>query len=89
MLVNKHSYEIIRLLKANPAFAQTIFVILSQRDGILDRLKGRLAGAHAYLTKPFKTQQIVVMIRALLEEIVPGPKEAMGQGEHEMGSSGV
>ena len=40
-------YEIIRLLKANAAFAQTIFVILSQRDGVLDRLKGRLAGAHA------------------------------------------
>ena len=56
-------YEIIRLLKANDAFAQTIFVILSQRNGVLDRLKGRLAGAHAYLTKPFRTQAIVEVVQ--------------------------
>lgn len=60
-------YTIIRLLKAKPAFAQTIFVILSQRDGILDRLKGRLAGAHVYLTKPFKNDQLVAAIRTSLE----------------------
>ena len=77
-------YEIIRLLKANPAFAQTIFVILSQRDGVLDRLKGRLAGAHAYLTKPFKTDQIGAVIRTALEEMGPGPEGTMRQGKHEM-----
>ena len=60
-------YEIIRLLKAKPELAQTIFVILSQRDGVLDRVKGRLAGAHAYLTKPFKTDQLVAAIRTSLE----------------------
>ena len=59
-------YEIIRLLKANAAFAQTIFVILSQRDGVLDRLKGRLAGAHAYLTKPFRTQALVEAVQMQL-----------------------
>ncbi len=80
-------YEIIRLLKAKPAFAQTIFVILSQRAGILDRLKGRLAGAHAYLTKPFKTDQIIAVIRTSLENVVPGTEEARGQGRHEMISS--
>lgn len=56
-------YEIIRLLKANPAFAQTICIILSQRDGVLDKLKGRLAGAHAYLTKPFRTQALVEVVQ--------------------------
>ncbi len=76
-------YEIIRLLKAHPAFAQTIFVILSQRDGILDRLKGRLAGAQAYLTKPFKTDQLVAVIRTSLGETVPGPDGAVRQGEHQ------
>jgi len=80
-------YEIIRLLKANPAFAQAIFVILSQRDGVLDRLKGRLVGAHAYLTKPFKTDQIVAVIRTSLGNTVPGPEGAMRQREHEMVSS--
>jgi len=80
-------YEIIRLLKANPVFAHTIFVILSQRDGILDRLKGRLASAHAYLTKLFKTDQIVAVIRISLGNAVPSPEGVMRQGEHEIASS--
>jgi DNA-binding response OmpR family regulator len=56
-------YEIIRLLKARPALENTVLVILSARDGILDRVKGRLVGAHAYLTKPFRTQTILEAVR--------------------------
>jgi twitching motility two-component system response regulator PilG len=59
-------YEVIRLLKARSALAHTILVILSRRDGVLDRLKGRLIGAHAYLTKPFKTQEILAVVQAYL-----------------------
>jgi twitching motility two-component system response regulator PilG len=59
-------YEIIRLLKGRPALAGTVLVILSRRDGVLDHLKGRLVGAHAYLTKPFKTQQILAVIQTHL-----------------------
>ena len=59
-------YEVIRLLKSRPALEHTILVILSRRDGVLDHLKGRLIGAHAYLTKPFKTQQILAVVRAHL-----------------------
>ena len=56
-------YEVIRLLKVRSALAQTMLVILSQRDGVLDRLKGWLAGAHAYVAKPFKTQQIMALVQ--------------------------
>lgn len=59
-------YDVIRYLKAKPALAQTIFVIVSRRDRVLDRLKGRLVGAHAYLTKPFKTQDLFDIIQAQL-----------------------
>ena len=59
-------YDVIRHLKAKPALAQTVFVIISRRDGVLDRLKGRLAGAHAYLTKPFKTDEVVAVVQAYL-----------------------
>ena len=59
-------YEIIRLLKARPALENTVLVILSARDGILDRVKGRLVGAHAYLTKPFRTQTILEVVRMYL-----------------------
>jgi len=56
-------YEIIRLLKARPALENTVLVILSARNGILDRLKGRLVGAHAYLTKPFRTKTILEVVQ--------------------------
>ena len=59
-------YEVIRLLKTRPDLEHATLVILSQRDGILDRIKGRLVGAHAYLTKPFKTDQLVAVIQASL-----------------------
>ena len=62
-------YEIIRLLKARSALEETALVILSGRDGILDRIKGRLVGAHAYLTKPFRTQTILEVVHMHLERV--------------------
>ena len=56
-------YDLIRLLKAKPAFERTVVVIISRRDGVLDRIKGRLAGAHAYVTKPFTTQTIIARVQ--------------------------
>src|ERR1700726_1461939 len=46
--------DVMRGLKARPVFEQTIFVMISGRDGLLDRIKGRLAGANIYLTKPLR-----------------------------------
>ena len=80
-------YQVIQQIKVRPALARTRLVILSRRDGVLDRLKGRLVGAHAYLTKPFKIDQLVAVIRTTLEEQVSGPEGAMRQGEHEIVSS--
>lgn len=59
-------YEVARYLKTRPKFSKTVIVMLTRRDGIVDRLKGRLAGARAYMTKPFKTQDIVFVTRSLL-----------------------
>ena len=80
-------YQVIQLIKARPALERTRLVILSRRDGVLDRIKGRLVGAHAYLTKPFKIDQLVAVIRTALEEQVPGPGAASRQEEQEMVSS--
>lgn len=65
-------YEVIRLLKARPALEDTTLVILSARDGILDRIKGRLVGAHAYLTKPFRTQTILAVVQRHLGSMSGG-----------------
>jgi CheY-like chemotaxis protein len=59
-------YEIARRLKTKPQFSNTIIIMLSRHDGIIDRLKGRLAGAREYLIKPFKTQDFINVIKSYL-----------------------
>jgi twitching motility two-component system response regulator PilG len=59
-------YEVARRLKTKPQFANTVIIMLSRRDGVIDRLKGRLAGAKDYITKPFKTQEIINVIESYL-----------------------
>jgi len=56
-------YTLIQRLRARTAFAQTTFVMISARCGVLDRLKGRLAGAQVYLTKPMRTQEIISVVQ--------------------------
>ena len=65
-------YEVARRLKIKPQFSNTVIIMLSRRDGMIDRLKGRLAGAKDYITKPFKTQDIISVIESYLGGI-PAP----------------
>jgi twitching motility two-component system response regulator PilG len=64
-------YEVARRLKSKPQFKNTIIVLLSRRNGVIDRLKGRLAGAKEYISKPFKTQDIISVVESYLG--VPAP----------------
>jgi twitching motility two-component system response regulator PilG len=59
-------YQVIQIFKKKPEFAHVIYIVLSRRDGLVDRLKGRLAGAQAYITKPFTTQALVTAVQTYL-----------------------
>jgi twitching motility two-component system response regulator PilG len=59
-------YEVARRLKAKPHLGNTIIIMLTRRDGIIDRLKGRLAGARDYLGKPFKTEELLAVVQSYL-----------------------
>jgi len=59
-------YTVLRHLRKRAATAQTPVIILSGRTGVVDRLKGRLAGAAVYLLKPFHQQTILEVVRAQL-----------------------
>ncbi len=61
-LPKMNGYEIARYLRSKPQWSRTVIVILSRHDGVIDRLKARLAGTQAYLTKPFTTQMIVDVV---------------------------
>src|SRR6266700_3855294 len=59
-------YEIARRLKTKQYFSNTVIIMLSRRDGVIDRLKGRLAGAKDYITKPFRTQEVMSVVHSYL-----------------------
>ncbi len=61
-LPTMNGYEIARYLQSQPRLCAIVIVIISRHDGVIDRLKGRLAGAKAYLSKPFTTQQIISVV---------------------------
>jgi twitching motility two-component system response regulator PilG len=73
-LPRMNGFEIARHLRSKPQWDQTAIVMLSRRDGVIDRLKARLAGAQAYLTKPFKTQTILETVQNCMSG---------GKGRHE------
>lgn len=54
-------FDLLRLLRSYPDFDQIAIVMLSSRDSVLDRVKCRLAGARAYLVKPFRTQDLLAV----------------------------
>lgn len=59
-------FDMLRLLKSHAGFDQVVIVMLSARDSVLDRVKCRLAGARAYLTKPFRTQDLLAVVSTYL-----------------------
>src|SRR5215469_1866109 len=59
-------YEVARHLKTKQQYGNTTIVMISKRDGVIDRLKGRLAGAKDYLTKPLKTQDVMSIVHSHL-----------------------
>jgi twitching motility two-component system response regulator PilG len=41
--------------------------MLTSRDGMLSQVRGRIAGATEYLTKPFKTQEVIEVVSRFLK----------------------
>lgn len=55
-------YQTCALIKKNPRFAATPVIMLSSRDGLFDKARGRMAGSDQYLTKPFTQQDLLTAV---------------------------
>jgi len=53
MMPRLDGYQTCALIKQNPQLKSTPVIMLSSKDGVFDRARGRLAGSDRYLTKPF------------------------------------
>lgn len=57
-------YQTCALIKQNPRFRQTPLVMLSSKDGLFDRARGRMVGSDQYLTKPFTKDSLLQAVAA-------------------------
>jgi twitching motility two-component system response regulator PilG len=53
MMPRLDGYQTCALIKKNPHFSTTPVIMLSSKDGLFDRARGRMVGSDQYLTKPF------------------------------------
>lgn len=63
MMPRLDGYQTCALIKSNKAYSDTPVIMLSSKDGLFDRAKGRLAGSDQYLTKPFTREELLDVIR--------------------------
>ena len=62
-LPKMEGYEVARILRSKPDFADTILVMLTAHDGMLDKLRSRLVGAKEFITKPFNVKYVVEVVQ--------------------------
>ena len=63
MMPRLDGYQTCALIKNNKAYSDIPIVMLSSKDGLFDRAKGRLVGSDQYLTKPFCRDELLQAIR--------------------------
>lgn len=62
MMPKLDGYQTCALIKRNAKFKTTPVVMLSSKDGLFDRARGRMVGSDQYLTKPFNQESLLEAI---------------------------
>jgi twitching motility two-component system response regulator PilG len=56
-------YQTCAIIKGNAGFASIPVVMLSSKDGVFDKARGRMVGSQEYLTKPFTKDQLLQAVQ--------------------------
>ena len=56
-------YQTCAIIKRNPRFAHVPVIMLSSKDGLFDKARGRIVGSEQYVTKPFTREELLDAIR--------------------------
>jgi twitching motility two-component system response regulator PilG len=67
MIPKLDGYQLCQIVKQHPAHADTPVIMLSSKDGVFDRARGRIAGSDEYLTKPFTRDGLLGAVKAHLK----------------------
>ena len=63
MMPRLDGYQTTALIKNNKVFRMTPVIMLSSKDGLFDRARGRIVGSEQYLTKPFTKEELLGAIK--------------------------
>src|SRR3954470_18556868 len=63
MMPRLDGYQTCALIKNNQMFKGTPVIMLSSKDGLFDKARGRIVGSEQYLTKPFTREELLGAIR--------------------------
>jgi twitching motility two-component system response regulator PilG len=67
MMPRLDGYQTCALIKNNQLFRSTPVIMLSSKDGLFDKAKGRIVGSEQYLTKPFTREELLSAIRRFVD----------------------
>jgi twitching motility two-component system response regulator PilG len=71
MMPKLNGYAFTRIIRSKPYLRHIPILMLTSRDNMISQLRGRIAGANIYMTKPFKAQDVVQTVLSYLK-IAPG-----------------
>ena len=63
ILPRMNGFQVIQFMRDHAQSRHIPIIVISRRDGLMDRLKARIVGANEYVTKPFKIQDIVKLVQ--------------------------
>jgi len=76
MMPRLDGYQTCALIKRNKSYKETPVILLTSKDGLFDRARGRIVGSDQYLTKPFTREELLGAIKYVND--VPLTHFAMG-----------
>lgn len=68
MMPRLDGYQTCALIKRNDRFNTTPVIMLSSKDGLFDRARGRMSGSDQYLTKPFTQESLVEAVNLYVKK---------------------
>lgn len=69
MMPRLDGYQTCALIKSNQVFKGTPVIMLSSKDGLFDKARGRIVGSEDYLTKPFTRDELLDAVRRYVTSI--------------------
>jgi twitching motility two-component system response regulator PilG len=73
MMPKLNGFTVARLLRSKQYLRHIPIIMLTSRNSMLSQVRGRMAGATEYITKPFKTQELVEVVNRFLKPEVQQP----------------